>query len=205
MKLQFLKTIILGAVLSISTVANAGLINGGFESGLTNWDYNSPSSATIVNSHEGLSAMEGNSFLKLLGDTSGNGINNTATQSFYLNVGDSIQGFAAFDWNDYNPYYDFSSVEIFDHNDISLAVLWSETGVGLSNYANTPWDFWQYTALASNTYKLVLSSGNTADSVNSSIALFDAISTTTSVPEPSTLAIFALGIIGLASRRFAKK
>jgi hypothetical protein len=27
---------------------------------------------------------------------------------------------------------------------------------------------------------------------------------TTSVPEPSTLAIFALGLIGLASRRFKK-
>ena len=31
------------------------------------------------------------------------------------------------------------------------------------------------------------------------------ITQTTSVPEPSTLAIFALGIIGLASRRFKKK
>jgi hypothetical protein len=28
---------------------------------------------------------------------------------------------------------------------------------------------------------------------------------TTSVPEPSTLAIFALGIMGLASRKFKKK
>ena len=40
---------------------------------------------------------------------------------------------------------------------------------------------------------------------NNNLISYSITATTTSVPEPSTLAIFALGIMGLASRRFKKQ
>ncbi len=206
MKSNKLKITALALVLSTSGLANAGLINGGFENDLAGWTFNSSSSTSVVSNHENLLPTEGDYFLKLIGDTSGgaNNVNNTVSQTFNLNSGGTIQGFASFDWNDYSPFYDYAAVEIYNSNDILLNVLWTETGFGLPNYANTPWSEWSFTADNSGEYTIVFSSSNTEDSINSSIALFDGASIT-SVPEPSTLAIFALGIMGLASRRFAKK
>jgi len=48
-------------------------------------------------------------------------------------------------------------------------------------------------------------SGFAFSNLNAHLFSFDAVDVGVQVPEPSTLAIFALGIIGLASRRFKKQ
>jgi hypothetical protein len=53
-------------------------------------------------------------------------------------------------------------------------------------------------------YYDILTGGNTIYSLNGKTSVASEI-ITASVPEPSTLAIFALGMIGLASRRFKKQ
>ena len=208
MRFTFLNAALTGLILSAScvvSVANAGLINGGFESGLTGWEISNAASTSVVESHEGYTAQEGSSFLLLLGDTSA-GSSYTISQTFQLEAGDIITGFAAYDWNDYSPFYDHAAVKMFDNNGSLLDILWSETGNGLPDYDNTPWAAWSFTSNSSSTYKIEYSAGNSRDALYAPQALFDGAQVIAAkIPEPSTLAIFALGLMGLASRRFKKQ
>lgn len=195
------KGIVLSA-LGLSSLANAGLINGDFESGLTGWDASFLSSTRIVSNHEGYNAKQGGNFLRLTGNTAADK-SHSVSQYIDLKVGDSLSGFAAYDWNDYSPFIDHASVEIYDEQGDLLTILWSETGEGLTSYANTPWTEFNFVATEKATYQLVLSAGNSQDNINAPYALFDDI--TANIPEPSTFAIFAFALIGFTCRRFKKR
>lgn len=70
----------------------------------------------------------------------------------------------------------------------------------LNGYTNTQNVFEVYD-IAANTFTALADAPNCAPGDHCTIAIVQSVS----VPEPSTLAIFALGIMGLASRRFKKQ
>jgi hypothetical protein len=86
---------------------------------------------------------------------------------------------------------------------------WYNSDAGMGNFfweTNNPIENIDKVALANNyDYHWLTNSVQQNNSTMLVRAASVVTSPTTSVPEPSTLAIFALGIIGLASRRFKKK
>jgi hypothetical protein len=203
MKFKFLKAAILGITVTLSNFANAGLITTTFAGG--NGQSGNMFDLTIANNSLLLTGMDVN-------------INDTTNIEIYTRIG----GYSGFEnnaaaWN----LMDAASVigngantaSIFDFNNFVLAAnttygIYVTTRTGEMNYTN-----------GSNSYSnsdLTLSAGigkqYNSDTNFSGITFsprtwngtvrYDVL---TSVPEPSTLAIFALGLMGLASRRFKKQ
>lgn len=222
MKVKFLKTALLGFVISVSSlvnVANAGLINIG---ALTS---NDDGSTTVIsdtlNSLEWLrwdqladltyaetlaqissgaysgwniaGVNEANLFLDALYNGAAHGCSNNTTSNltclsngsfssadYTTLLGDSwTRGTAS---RDVAWFYDDTIT------DNSAGYLFLTSGV-----SNSKW----------NTHGTIASTDSWAHSNNSIGWLM--YRSTSEVPEPSTLAIFALGMMGLASRRFKKQ
>jgi len=223
MKLQFLKTLILGAALSISAVANAGLINIDHYD-ITNarltdfggWNHTYDGSTTPVN----------NTYYDYANGsgTLNDGTVGTGTQDTHLfdaNVQSLITLHFANTVNisSFN-LYSFTGGNLIPGNINDIFITHNATnynlasvGFGGSSNGNTnaheSFDILnsaltgvQFDSLSFfiNTSSLT---GYTSNYSISEIEVFGNV--VNSVPEPSTLAIFALGIMGLVSRRFAKK
>ena len=230
-----LKAAIIGLVLSVSGFANAGLItNGGFETGDftgwnvttngsggcdTDWNVSSVSSTgcTPVSSPNEGNFAAYNSF-------DGNGPQLfTLSQSFL--VGNTFSS-AVLNWDEiYEISFCCSSstlggptgreflIELFDSNNTLVSTIYSEDFLWVNGASHSS-NGWVSHTVDITSDLLSLQGQNVTLSFTSSIrdnfsgpAGFglDAISLTTSVPEPSTLAIFALGIMGLAARRLKKQ
>ncbi|WP_286235116.1 PEP-CTERM sorting domain-containing protein [Thalassotalea sediminis] len=156
MKFKIIKAAIAGLILSISSIANAGLITVVFD--ITNYN-------------------------DTLGSFSGSDTNNDMLLT--LNELDS------FNWmsTSYNHVIDeISDLAGFGDFDLSSNT-WIPNGTSWINSADDAYFTWN----------------NRNSSVNASWAEVDIVSVTrSSVPEPSTLAIFALGFLGFALRNFKK-
>jgi hypothetical protein len=208
MKFKFLKTLFAVLVLSVSVFANAGLITTTFAGG--NGQSGNMFDLTIANNSLLLTGMDVN-------------ISDTRHIEIYTRVG-SYSGFEnnAGAWNLMDAAFVIGNgnniASIFDFNNFVLA---ANTTYGI--YVTTTTDGMRYTN-GSNSYSnsdLTLSAGigkayvSATDFSGSSYSprtwngtvRYDVLTSepATSVPEPSTIAIFALGIMGLASRRFMKK
>ncbi len=85
--------------------------------------------------------------------------------------------------------------DIYDNNGVFINANGHNVDVNLEGYS----------LLANNDYILRLTASGEGNGNNAGFDNLVINGDLTSVPEPSTLAIFALGIIGLASRRFKKQ
>lgn len=210
MNIKMLKAALAGLVLSVSGFANAGLITGE--------QYTDDGKLVELSQLEWLTWDE---TINLSRDDIENGINNTfiadgwryATRSEFEALFDSLWGGTLEGWQSSNKD---GAIWLNANLDLSSSS-WQDIAFGTSaecsgascwahyNSSNTQGWF-------SDSYGLSVGSDNintqttTYRSVSASdVYISSALVRSSSVPEPSTLAIFALGIMGLASRRFKKQ
>lgn len=208
MNIKMLKMALVGLVLSVSGLANAGLI---FTTG--NVVINAQNSATfdtLTSNGLSLNSYNEDGINVFVNDTTYQGFNafnNSNTTAFHYGSGGNNQ------W-----------VDISLTNGALIYAMDFLMGDGQGNsVTNIQWKTYSGLTLLDSGLELNVNKGTvgfTSTTGFTSIRLAAAISTTspgfgnhqsiaiddlnigtTSVPEPSTLAIFALGVIGLASRR----
>lgn len=196
----------------IPSQTEAVLINGSFEAGFTSWTKYIPSGGnawvvtqyldSIINYYP----VEGSYFAKL--KTDGPGSYTTLSQSIFLNTGDVLSGWAAFDANDYLPFNDNAWVKIYNSIGALVVTPWYDSVSEVGNHGNSNWTYWEWAATTSDTYTLKLGIANGGDYGWDSYALFDANCHTpfcTPVPEPGSMLLFGtglIGLIGIGRRRF---
>jgi len=222
MKFTLLKVIFTSGLLPLSTLSSAGIINsadyeltnidGSFTWGNTNW--NLAGSKGYVDNTADLSEID-----TLLSDgyefSSGNtgkvnGIYNWSTFGYHAFTYNFVETttFSGLDllisrnYSLLTPFF----AEVFDGNNWTTLVSGTTGDLGLTlsimnNQATTQNVSVDFGSVTGNAIRFGYNNG-------SQIALhevtFNGNVSTTSVPEPSTFAIFALGMIGLASRRYKK-
>lgn len=212
--MHFAKTLV-ASLLIAAGAAQAAPVNTGFESNsLTGWTtYLVSGQAQVVSSHTTnyggtitYTPVEGQYFLAIASGTVN--VWQTASQSFTLQAGDQLSGMAAFNWGDYNPYFDGVMVEILDAAGGVAALPFSMDGNGKASGFNGSWTAWNFTAASAGTYTVVYGARNTGDSggPEQTYGYFDATKVTAKVPEPMTLGLVGLGLLGagIARRRATK-
>jgi hypothetical protein len=205
------------AVLIVATgSAQAGLINGSFETGdLTGWTAVVPSgaSASVVISHTdttwpggvppvvpGVTSWgptDGSAFA--LVKTDGPGSLTQLYQSFYASAGASILLDYFWDSQDYMPFDDMATGTLLAGMGTGgpvVTTLFSESiATDPGNHYGTPWTSVSYTFPASGVYTLLITNTNGLDSILDSYVGLDNVSVT---PAPGAILLGSIGA-GLVS------
>lgn len=186
MKTKFLAA---AAFALLANTASAGVIvNGDFDTGdFTGWNTegNVMVTGTVQTKVAALFAGRGD------------GVYTTISQAITLEAGDVLTGWAQFYNVDYGIYNDTSFVSVGDVN----LFKWDTAGTDASQTSG-PVKF-SYTAATAGVYQLVAGVANIGDNVNHSrLNVWDfAIANANAVPEPGSVALFGLGMLGAAAVR----
>jgi len=168
--------------------------NGGFETGdLSDWSVNTPFSGG-TNNYGGFTPQEGSSFAHVDAGLDMD-VYSTLSQTFSLEAGQTLAGYAGFTAGDYLPYNDSAYLSL---NGLHL-IDWDVEAVG--DYGSSGWVHFSYTAILAGDYTLELGVANHGDNEWPSFAVLDNV-TTGSVPEPASWAMMlgGFGMIGGALR-----
>ena len=178
----------LAAALQFATPSQAAT-NIGFEDGnIAGWTLSGSGGATT--SIGGFTAAYGSWFGYV--QSAAAGIDQTLTQVFSLNAGQTLKGSVGFSTTDYLPYNDQGFLSVNGTNIFSASV------ASVGNYGSTGWLDWSFTAPTAGNYTLSLGVRNSLDSAAPSFAVLDA----SVVPEPGTWVMMIAGfaMVGLGAR-----
>lgn len=199
MNVKMIKAAFAGLVLSVSGFANAGLIIDIYDNGAGLTEINLSGSDTVVSG--GQSGINGFWVFD-------NALLNLGTNNDTFSILDPLNVFSTSDGNNNNladVYTEIGSccsfgLRVSDHSFvINPQDVITISGRILVNKNFSDWNAGTYI------YSYIGSSGAVGKTSNLSEGLTINIGEVSQVPEPSTLAIFALGIMGLASRKFKKQ
>jgi hypothetical protein len=183
--LKMLASMALAAVTTAPALAG----NNDFETGeLSYWTVNTPfSGATDSYGYAPISGL----YFAYIDSGLGMNVYSTLSQSFALNTGQTISGYAGFRTNDYLPYNDDAYLAI---NGTSL-LAWSVASVG--DGGSSGWTHFSFTAPTSGNYLLELGVANRVDNNVSSTAVLDGVRID-GVPEPASWAMMVggFGLVG---------
>jgi len=200
MNIKMLKAAIAGLVLSVSGFANAGLILSDLGSGNYGIQLD-PISFTLNSNQSAANRMVIEDFYTTNGTGTGTAISGWLNWS--VNGGTNHQ----IVFETHNGFFAGTSGQI-DPNDLLFNFTndYATKGIGALSANDVITVSTNNMVFHSNTARIENSGPFTAYLLNSVTSISSNVGlTTSSVPEPSTLAIFALGIMGLASRRFKKQ
>jgi len=211
MNIKTLKNTVAGLVLSISGFANASLIDfedNAIASGTYTTQGDIVSSGFIFDSSSNHTHLANNSNLfSAFNDSTWFGIdNNVGTNVLSMNTQDgSVFSLNSFDIAEFFGIPNEVVVNVvgnyFGGGSIALQVTLDQIADGsgvINDFQSVSFDN-SWVNLSSVTFSA------TAGTDDRWFALDNIVVNAASVPEPSTLAIFALGMMGLVSRRFKKK
>ncbi len=209
------KIFVLLFVFAVSSPSYATIINSGFESGLADWTTNNPPNVSAVTSHFASNGSpiptvtilptEGNKFALI---KAGSPATTLLSSPFFVDLGDTIK----FDWffsaEDYMPFNDYSGYSLqvlIGGVSVASNILSQVATVG--DFGLTGWNGASITAPFGGNMELQFYSVNGLDFGLSSVLGIDNIQHNSengvghpsSVPEPSSLALIGVGIIGMMS------
>jgi hypothetical protein len=194
---------------ALGTAAHAAIQNPGFESGTdsngwpVSWTAvtNSYGKIYVVSSYKAddsnelgddvvteYTPREGSHFVLLKAD----GVEQwtAVKQTFTIALGETLSGWAAFDYQDYDPFIDRAQVRILDAGGALIATPWDVTGS--DPFWDGPWTSWSWTPTVAGTVTLEYRVADFLDSTYDSYAMFDAPSLSQAeVPEPASLLVWA--------------
>ena len=203
MKNKFLKSILASFIVLISSVANAGLINlidnGDFEADYT--DRNVPSWVQLTGGNTG------SNIGTFIGDLDSNnqvaymqGHNSGFSLSQTVIVSAGVEYDFSFDWGEGGDPGRYVELRAYIYENGSVVASSDPLTAGSTTNVlfNQQFSFTPTSGLIDVRFQ--------ETSASRVFVFIDNVSLTTeSVPEPSSLAIFALGLMGLAARRFKKQ
>jgi len=202
MNIKMLKAASAGLILSVSSFANAGLITSANDSALQGAEFIDFQTFAVGN----YNSLDFNG-----GSFESNGAGNNYEISDSWNEYNDGQDRAFANWGDSNPFvlrFD-SDVTAFG---LTIGAINSNWSFALFDASDVLLDSFsilngccesRYIGFAENNIRYIQFSPTYDRAAFDSLSFIN--SETQPVPEPSTLAIFALGIMGLASRRFKKQ
>lgn len=162
--------LLLGMLGVPALAAPSGFTNPSFEVGLTGWTATVPTGgfAGAVTNHGGYNPVHGG-YLALL-KTDGPGSYTTLSQTFSVQAGDAISGWAFFKTSDAMPNFDNAQVQILQGSTVLATVFFGNTLGG-----TRPWTFWTYEFPVVGTYTLQARIANGGNALNDSFMGLDLI------------------------------
>ena len=190
------------------------IANPGFETGdLSGWTLSADLPGTFATVVSGFTAQgggdgrvylpqEGSYFAVLSGGGKLTPAYTTLTQTFHMDIGDRLDGWAAFDARDQVPFNDNAAVAIQVVSNGSLTPLYSKSVAQVGDYGSSPWETWSFTAASAGDYTLALGVRNIGDNLLNSRAIFDHSFTPHLVSDlGSTILLMGFGLTGVAGFR----